>query len=301
MLKNRPILMVLTGAALALLLWIAVLAFQDGSSSDEPVTPLDSSPTNAINEEYAITPASIQTVNEADDRFVITGVGVSGSGITLMNEDLVLGSSKLGADGNWVLSLNAAAITEPLKLDLLMATPDGHQVRSDQSLFIAKREGMKSLVLLTAPGEPSRVLQSSFDGFPSNNGFELEAIDYDNSGGVIFSGTALKACKVRIYANDNYDNPIGESRVDRNGRWTLIFGNTMPLGEYNISAECVPDDGSLPQKITVLFTRMEPLFEAEDSPKLLINNHDDHVELARALYGGGYQYTVIYSADALVE
>lgn len=297
MLRNRPVLMILTGAALALLLWIAVLAFQDGSPNSSASSP-DATPSNAITEEFAITPASIQTVNETDDKFILTGVGVSGSGITLLEDDAVLAASRLGADGNWVLSLRASDVKEAVKLDLLMSTPAGHQVRSDQSLFIVKQEGAKSLVLLTSPGEPSRVLQTPYGGFPTSKGFELEAIDYDNSGGVIFSGSSLQAAKVRIYANDNL---VGESRVDRNGRWSLIFGSIMPLGEYNISAECVPEDGSEPRKITLPFSRIEPLFEDESSPALVVRQEDDRIQLARALYGGGYQFTVVYSDAALVE
>ena len=298
MLKNRPILMVLTGIVLAFLLWIAVFAFQesnqDVSADDNPST----SATNAIPEEFAITPASVQKINESTDRFIVSGIGVAGAGISLSQKDKIIANSKIDGEGNWVLSFANEPLLESSKLEMLMATPDGRQVRSDQEIFIVKQEEKPSLVILTAPGENSRVLQTPFQELPQIDEYYLEAIDYDNSGAVIFSGKASNPAKVRIYANENL---VGESRVDRSGRWTLIFGSIMPLGEYNVSAEFIPDDGGETKKLTLPFSRIEPLFEAEGSPKIYVQNQDDKIQIGRALYGGGYQYTAVYSPEAIVE
>lgn len=298
MLKNRPILMVITGIALAFLLWVAVFAFQEQNKSDSADSDVPPPATNAIPEDYAVTPASVQTVNESANKFIVSGTGVEGAGISLLEKNNVIANSKIDGEGNWVLSFENAPLEDNVKLDVLMATPDGRQVRSDQSLFIIRDNENPSLVLLTAPGENSRVLLSPFKTFPSELGYELEAIDYDNSGGVIFSGKAANPAKVKIYANENL---VGESRVDRNGRWTLIFGSIMSLGEYNISAEFVPDDGSEPIKLTLPFSRIEPMFVAEGSPKIYVLNQPGRIQIGRALYGGGYQYTTVYSPDAIIE
>lgn len=299
MLKNRPILMVLTGAVLAFFLWLAVIAFRgDQNAVPNSVNPEERPASNAIPEEYAITPASVQTITEAGNKLVVSGIGVARAGISLIHETETLATSKVDDDGKWVLTLNTAVLPDTAKFELFMMTTDGRQIRSNQSMFVIKSETSASLILLTEPGAQSRVLQTPFNTFPSSNGFELETIDYDNSGGVIFSGGSSAAGKVRIYANENL---VGESRVDRNGRWTLIFGNIMPLGEYNISAEFAPDDETELRRLTLPFSRIEPLFEAEGSPKLLVQHLEDRVQIGRALYGGGYQYTIIYSPEALLE
>jgi len=298
MLKNRPILMVLTGVVLAFLLWIAVFAFQDGNNGSPPEVDTTTNATNAIPEEFAVTPASVQKVNESTDRFIVSGIGVAGAGISLSQKDKVIANSKIDGEGNWVLSFENEPLADSSKLDMLMSTPDGRQVRSDQQLFIIKEAEKSSLVILTAPGENSRILQTPFEELPQIDGYFLEAIDYDNSGAVIFSGKASNPAKVRIYANENL---VGESRVDRSGRWTLIFGSIMPLGEYNVSAEFIPDDGGEVKKLTLPFSRIEPLFEAEGSPKIYVQRQDDKIQLGRALYGGGYQYTAVYSPEAVIE
>ena len=74
----------------------------------------------------------------------------------------------------------------------------------------------------------------------------------------------------------------------------------MPLGEYKISAELVTTDRET-VILTLPFARMRPLFEAENSPKILVEYLDDRIQIGRALFGGGYQYSVIYAPIALEE
>jgi len=290
-------MMVLTGAVLALVLWIVGQAIQGKASKQEAEPSKVSETPNTVLDEHAIAPASILAAALRGDEFVLNGVGVASAGLSLNNGATVLASTKVSQTGAWDFSFPRQALVETLALDLLMATPDGHQIRSDQSMFFVNTD-QGVLILLTAAGANSRVLQAPYDSLPQKDGFLLEAIDYDNSGGVIFSGTSDVQGKVWIYANEN---PVGESRVDGAGRWSLIFGNIMPLGEYNISARLIPDTGGDDIILTLPFARMPPLFEAEGSPKILVQNLEDRIQIGRALYGGGYQYTVVYSALALAE
>lgn len=311
MFKSKPLLMLITGLVLSLVLWGIVQAVQKGSARAEPKTAevnTDTPITEPISNQYANAPASILSALQSGAEFSLQGTGVPGAGISLRNEAKELARTKVSGAGNWALAFSTEAASGSLVLDLLMVTPDGHQIRSDQSLFIINNPhkndieentqvSRKALLLLTAPGAHSRVLQSPYSALPERDGFALEAIDYDNSGGVIFSGRSEKTGKVRIYAGDNL---IGESHVDNQGRWSLIFGNIMPLGEYKISAELVVTDGGV-IKLTLPFARMRPLFEAENSPKILVEHLDDRIQIGRALFGGGYQYSVIYAPIALEE
>lgn len=311
MFKNKPLLMLITGIVLALVIWGIMQFAQKGSGTLEPETMdvnTDTPITEPISSQYANAPASILSAVQTGFEFSLKGTGVPGAGISIQNDVQEMARTKVSGDGEWALGFSTNEASGSLALDLLMLTPDGHQIRSDQSLFVVKilhapkQEGeistpSKALLLLTAPGAHSRVLQSPYSSIPQKNGFTLEAIDYDNSGGVIFSGSSEKPGKVRIYAGDNL---VGESHVDNQGRWSLIFGNIMPLGEYKISAELVVTDGET-VKLTLPFARMRPLFEAENSPKILVEHLDDRIQIGRALFGGGYQYSVIYAPIALEE
>lgn len=311
MFKSKPLLMLASGLALALVLWGIMQVAQRGNGPTEPIpaeSDTDTPITEPIINQYANAPASIMSAVQTGSDFSLKGTGVPGAGITILNNVQEVARTKVSGDGEWTLEFNTNQADGSLALDLLMLTPDGHKIRSDQSLFIVSNphtsisEGDisipdKALLLLTAPGAHSRVLQSPYLSLPQKNGFTLEAIDYDNSGGVIFSGSSVKQGKVRIYAGDNL---VGESHVDNQGRWSLIFGNIMPLGKYKISAELVlPDEEAI--KLTLPFARMRPLFEAENSPKILVEHLDDRIQIGRALFGGGYQYSVIYDPIALEE
>ncbi|MCF6220528.1 MAG: hypothetical protein L3J65_05400 [Robiginitomaculum sp.] len=311
MFKSKPLLMLITGLVLALVLWGIVQAMQNGPAPADITTTENNTDTpikETISGQYTNAPASILSAVQSGLDFTLKGTGVAGAGISLRSETKELVRTKVSGQGNWTLAFTTDAGSSSLVLDLLMVTPDGHQIRSDQSLFVIRNPhslevtediqiDRKALLLLTAPGTHSRVLQSPYGGLPQRSGFALEAIDYDNSGGVIFSGRSEQSGKVRIYAGENL---VGESHVDSQGRWSLIFGNIMPLGEYKISAELVVTDGET-IRLTLPFARMRPLFEAENSPKILVEHLDDRIQIGRALFGGGYQYSVIYAPIALVE
>lgn len=318
--------MVLTGLVLAFVLWAGVQYLQKRASGLDTGSgsgigsgteaPTDNSTIPApIAGQFDHSPAGILSATQTGLQFLLMGTGVSGAGISLQSKRNEIARTKVNASGEWQLGFSYDLQNEPSALDVLMVTPDGHQIRSDQSLFIIPNphalstaeedtimssdgsDARKALLLLTAPGANSRVLQTPYDGLPQEDGFSIEVIDYDNSGGVIFSGSANRHGKVRIYAGDNL---VGESYVDSDGRWSLIFGNIMPLGEYKISAELVVDETSA-SRLTLPFARMRPLFELENSPKILVQSLDDRIQIGRALFGGGYQYSVVYAPEALTE
>ena len=305
MLKNRPLIMLLTGLIFALALWGVVQLFQH-----KDVTPLDlPNPQTTPVEVNPNSPASIMSAKQAGAQIILEGTGVAGAGISLQNGRAEIARTKSSAQGNWLVSFPINEQAPYAVLKILMVTPDGQQIRSDQTLILIANPHKlapdeqggadigKLLILLTAPGSHSRVLQTPYAGLPGRQGFMLEAIDYDNSGGVIFSGSSARPGKVRIYAGDNL---VEESHVDNNGRWNLIFGNIMPLGTYTISAELVEKSGTN-TRLNFPFARMQPLFESEGGPKIKIEHLDDRIQIGRVLFGGGYQYTVIYSPEALDE
>lgn len=311
MFKSKPLMMLITGLLLALVLWTIVQVLQKKSRDNKPTqanieqqNSLDAAkPTKPLSGQYANAPASILSAVQRGVKISLNGNGVAGAGISLLNDGKELTRTKVNDDGNWALFFMYDINGKPIAIDVLTVTPDGHQIRSDQSLLVINYQHVsetqstdedKALLLLTAPGAHSRVLQTPYTGLPTKDGFTLEAIDYDNSGGVIFSGSSELAGRVLIYAGMNL---VGESRVDNQGRWSLIFGNIMPLGAYKISAELVVADGSS-VRLTLPFERMQPLFEVEGSPKIVIEHLEDRIQIGRALFGGGYQYSVVYAPSA---
>lgn len=304
--------MILTGAVLAFVIWLVVLYAQPKAQAPKNAKSKEVS-SSAILENYALMPASILSANQSNETLHISGTGVAGSTLSVYVQQNSLINTKVDESANWNVALPFSKLDDVQNLEFLMTTPDGQQIRSDQSLILVRhphnadmntvieaesKNPENALIVLTAPGAPSRVLQTPYNGFPKKDGFSLESIDYDNSGGVIFSGTADPSGRVRIYANGKN---VGESRVTPNGRWTLIFGNIMPLGEYIVQAEYLDNNTQSLAKLSLPFARMTPLFENENSPKIVVDHLADRIQIGRALFGGGYQYTVVYAPSALEE
>jgi len=314
MFKSKPLMMLITGLMLALVLWGITQLVQNKTAGQTASQisaalekPLDASKaTKPLPAQYTNVPASILSASQNGPDLSLKGAGVSGAGISLRSDGAELARTKVDEEGNWALGFTYAVDGKPIAMDVLTLTPDGHQIRSDQSLLVINylhssevqnTDTDKALLLLTAPGAHSRVLQSPYSRLPQKDGFALEAIDYDNSGGVIFSGSSEQAGRVLIYAGKVL---VGESRVDSQGRWSLIFGSIMPLGAYNISAELViAEDNSV--SLTLPFERTQSLLEVEDSSKIMVMHLDDRIQIGRPLFGGGYQYSVVYAPTALVE
>lgn len=313
MFKNRPLMMLLTGVFFALVLWGLVLVAQQGKRSEvkaSPTTEMSNIKTSTdTTKSIPISPASVLTIMQSGQDFILSGKGTAGAGLSLMNEDVVVSRTYVDDAGDWGLTFSVGeALPDAMMLNLLMVTPQGYKIRSDQSLVfvpepkLEKNEAMentpkKALILLTAPGAHSRVMQTFFNGFPSRDGFALEAIDYDNAGGVIFSGMSLRQGKVRVYANNNL---VGASSVDVTGRWSLIFGNIMPVGKYDLTFELVSDTGVKSTKLILPFVRKKSRQEQGKPLGIVAEYHDDYIQIGRMLFGGGYQFTVIYAPIALV-
>lgn len=319
--RNKYFIVLLIAVFLILGFW-GVKTFAPKSGEKDPVKPVASELIPV--EEVRISPANILSVIQLGEVFTVKGTGVANSNLSLLQKGKTksLATTTINAEGEWELSFEPQASDNELILNLLMLTASGQQIQSDQSLVFVKYRSFneenldapqKALILLSAPGSNSRVLQTPFASLPGQKGFVLEAVDYDNSGGVIFSGLSVQMGKVRVYANGNF---VGESRVNNSGRWNLIFGNVMPMGRYNIAAELVynvkaetsdsegTEESETKEEETILlnlpFSRMQPLLDEADSPDIVVEYLENSIQVGRALYGGGYQFTAIYSPQALI-
>lgn len=150
-----------------------------------------------------------------------------------------------------------------------------------------------ALIMISTPGAPTRLVQSPFKGLPSNGPLAIGAIDYDDKGGVIFSGVSEVEGRVRLYVANA---AIGETRVGVDGRWTYIASSVMPLGEYEVRAELL--DGIENPVVSVPFERLPPMPQSEsDDGSLSVSFSSYRWQIRRSLIGGGAQSTVIFAPE----
>ena len=255
-------------------------------------------PAPASTEPAALVPPTFDIVR-VDPRgtAVIAGRGAPGSEVALMVGETELVRVDIDAAGEWVTIVDRPLPAGSVELSLVMQTPSGQEIRSDQVVVVSVPEARDAtpLVVLGRPGEASRVLQSPFDGV-SVGPLTLATVDYDDSGAVIFAGRAEPGARVRVLADGDI---VGESRADDAGRWTVRAGAAFAPGVYDLQIDQIDADGRVTAVIVLPFERTAPeaARAAQQAGRVIVQPGNSLWRIARRLYGEGFQYTVIYEAN----
>ncbi|MEP3654095.1 MAG: hypothetical protein ABJO36_04280 [Litorimonas sp.] len=327
LIRGRYILIVIAALILAILLY-AALNVSDGIEDTNPEKQLSADSTGGSM--IGVQPASFQQIGEFREgtaqRLRLSGKAEPGAVVVITNRGERLRQVRVNDLGQWGVTLDVNGGPMVLEAQLYMGE-DTPGVRSEETVFrlpipepepeIAEDPGGSSekapseeitpveiykntaLIMVTAPGSPSRVIQSPFGGSPTAGPLSLSVIDYDFSGGVIITGTSTVPGRVRFYAQTAV---IGETGIGVGGRWNFIASRLLPRAKINIRAELIPAPGAPnapvdPVSVTVPFNFLPPLQEedTDGSGALSINIDPQQWQVRRTLIGGGGQSTVIYA------
>lgn len=309
--KSRLFWMIAIGLVLALFLLAAVQATTFLSNtpklSEDAATPVERKEVA----ETGITPVTFRTISEYgspnERQLRLNGTSEPNAVLILLNKNERMRQLRSDENGDWSLDVNIGS-NAIMVLELVMFVEGGVNVRGDETVFripvpaVTGEEALVSkpaLIMVTAPGGPTRIIQTPFGGSPTSGPLTMGPIDYDDIGGVIISGTTEEEGRVRIYAGASR---IGETRVGAGGRWNFIAGGMLPQGEYEIAAELIKADG-IKARVSVPFERL-PVF-SNQKPSLVpqVRYEPFRWQVRRQLLGGGVQYTAIFApedADALI-
>lgn len=322
--RYRLLWMVLLGLGLAFILLVGVQFTSAVSNnpivSDDPIISDEETPSELSSDavgsgsvDSGLTPVFFRTISEygldSEKKIRLNGTSEPNAVLTLLNENTRLRQFKSDESGNWDIVLDIDP-TQTLVLEVVMFVEGDLSIRGDETIYrlpVPRGEkeedsfALPALIMVSAPGGPSRVVQSPFGGSPTNGPLSMGPIDYDDRGGVILSGTTAAEGRVRIYAGGE---AFGETRVGAGGRWNFIAGNLLPRGEYPIAAELIGPEG-VKARVTVPFELLPPSKNNEKSASDLpdVKYEPFRWQVRRALIGGGHQTTTIFApreAEALI-
>ena len=315
--RGRYFLIVCAALILAILLYLALDIYdsKDEVSSDTPT--ISNSPEGSV---IGTQPASFQQINEFRDggyqRLRLAGKAEAGAVVVITNRGERIRQVGVNDLGEWAVTLNVEDAPMALEAQLYLddKTPS---VRSEETVFrlaVPKPDPdpdsvadspspdiykTSALVMVTAPGSPSRIIQSPFGGAPTVGPLSLSVIDYDHAGGIIITGASTVPGRVRLYAQNAQ---IGETGIGVGGRWNFIASRLLPRAKINIRAELVPAPGAPnapaePISISVPFNFLSPLQEedTDGSGALSVNFDPQHWQVRRTLIGGGGQSTIVFA------
>ncbi len=227
---------------------------------------------------------------------VIAGRATPGAKVTILANDAPLAAATAAADGSWVISTDTPLDAGAVELTLEMTTPDGSVIRSDQTIviYVPQREGDRPLVLRTTPGGATEILQEPRDDAGGLGPLSLDAIDYDDSGAVIFSGKAEPGRVVQLFANGQF---LGQTTAGSAGEWRITASN-IPPGVYTLHVVQLDENSRPVYAVELPFERASPDDIDLSDGKVVVQPGNSLWRIARRAYGSGVQYTIIYEANA---
>ncbi len=127
-----------------------------------------------------------------------------------------------------------------------------------------------------------------------NPSFEKGQVDFGDAGNIVLSGRADANAEVRVYADNRL---VGTVRSDKKGDWQL--GPDVPTspGDHELRVDRVSVDGKVLARAVLPFFRADLQgFELRDGT-VVVQPGNSLWRIARAAYGSGFQFTLIYDAN----
>ncbi len=150
----------------------------------------------------------------------------------------------------------------------------------------------QALVVLVPPADaaPARVLQ----GGAATHALGLEVVDYDDAGSIRFAGTAVPGASIRIYVDDRH---AGDAEADAEGRWSLAPQYELTVGRHRLRVDQLAANGAVAARIELPFQRDRLPADSVAEGRVVVQPGNNLWRLARAAYGRGIRYTVIFEAN----
>lgn len=229
---------------------------------------------------------------------VIAGRAAPGATVRVYVNDTLLSETIAESDGSWVMTQDTPLDAGPVELTLEMTTANGVTTRSEETIviYVPGGDGDRPLVLRTTPGGATEVIQEPREADGSLGPLTLDAIDYDDSGAVIFSGRAEAGRIVQLFLNSQY---LAQMTTSENGRWVITTppGVQIAPGIYKLQAIQLDENGRPAYAIELPFERATAEQIDLRDGKVIVQPGNSLWRIARRAYGEGAQYTIIYQAN----
>jgi nucleoid-associated protein YgaU len=241
---------------------------------------------------------------------VIAGRAPPGSRVVVKNGEQAMGEMKADQRGEWVLVPAQPLAPGTHELTVEVQRPDGTVTTGDDLVVVvvpppATAGGQPSggpLAVKTSrrTGAPSVVLQSGV-GQGQQGPLAIETIDGRGDGRVAIGGHAPPQARLRVYLDNGF---LGETTADHLGLWLLKPKAPLPPGEHALRADQVAAGGEVVARAEVpLHLPTGGGLSARASvpehvpERIVVERGQSLWRIARAIYGQGLEYTVIYDAN----
>ena len=230
---------------------------------------------------------SFDTVRvEKTGEAVIAGRAAAGSNVVVKLNGQEIGKTVANDDGAFVVIPEQPLPAGSGAITIEATSGDLKPVTSEQSVAIIVPEGQKqqALVAVISPDAPTKVLQKpeaeepkvaeapaaeapaaetpAAEQVPAKL-VSIDAVDYDSSGNIVFSGQGEVGNTARVYVDNKF---LGDAPVGEDGRWTFSGTADVAQGVHTLRVDGLDAQGNVVNRVEVPFFREEQAKVAEATP-----------------------------------
>ncbi len=239
---------------------------------------------------------------------VMAGRAKPGSTVVIIADGKPIGEVTADGRGEWVFVPAKPLAPGSRQLSLEMRRPGSQPVPSNDVVVLVVPErdkdiagrpagALSGVLAFKTPrsGGASTVMQTPGGrAGESLLGLKLEALDYDDKGRLSISGRAAPGARVNVYLDNGF---IGRTEADAAGLWRLSPDVRIKPGLYTLRADQVDNAGKVAARVSMPFSRAEPMGETPPEPFVIVQPGNSLWRLARRAYGEGVRYTTIFEAN----
>jgi nucleoid-associated protein YgaU len=237
----------------------------------------------------------------ADGRAVIAGRAAPGAKIVLLDGGKEIAHGEADQRGEWVvLAQDQPLAPGPHELRVVQHIEGRAPVTSEQVVVAvvptpadsaSKKE--ETLVMIAPSSGAAKLLQPpSAAGVPKSADLQVSTMDYDDRGQATITGRAAPGATVRAYLDDK---PVAEGKTGADGHWRLVPAEPIDQGEHRLRVDRLAPDGKPNARLEMRFERQQTA--PGDNRRLHVVRGDNLWNIARAHYGEGFRYTMIFEAN----
>ncbi|MDA1131700.1 MAG: LysM peptidoglycan-binding domain-containing protein, partial [Proteobacteria bacterium] len=233
---------------------------------------------------------------------VIAGRAEPGAEVTVQAGGEAFAVTRADPFGEWVVAPEGPLAAGPQEITLRAVTPDGIVTRSNQVVTVvvpgdAGPPGDRAVAVLQdrEGAAAPRLLQGAIPDPGARAGeLTLDAVQYDDAGNVVLSGKARTGTEIRVFVDDN---AVGIGAPDEAGFWQMTPDQPLDVGRHLLRLEQVDVAGIVVARVELPFMRAAPVAGLA-AGEVIVQPGTNLWRIARATYGQGLLYTVIFLANA---
>ena len=242
-------------------------------ATQQPTTQQPTTPAAGNAETTPKVPAFDTVRVEKTGEAVIAGTARAGDDVVVKLDGKVIGETTANSSGAFVvvpdnpLPAGSGALTLEAK-----GKADAAPTASDQSVAVivpAADQPQEALVAVVSPDQPTKVLQkpeakpattTAAPATPATTTaaekpaklVSIDAVDYDPTGNIVFSGQGNDGNTARVYIDNNF---IGDAPVGADGHWSFSATAQVTPGVHTLRVDGLDSAGKVLNRVEVPFFR----------------------------------------------